>query len=134
MEGSRGIARIRARFAQETDFCPDTTCDAAASSTTLSRARTTDAAICKASALRGRIVAIEEHTLGTPVSAPERGRITRRSKRTLFIQSMASSRLARPRHHVTLSRCAIPSKCLFTAPTAHCGLTFANCPSKQSAN
>ena len=59
MEGSRGSARTRAMLAQESDFCPDATCGAYASSTMLSRARTTAPAAGRASALRRRIAAIE---------------------------------------------------------------------------
>ena len=82
MEGSRGSARVRARLAQESDFCPDATCGAYASSTMLSRARTTDPAAGRASAPRRRIAAIEERALGTSISVRESERIRRRSKRT----------------------------------------------------
>ena len=82
MEGSRGSARTWARLAQESDFYSDTTCGADASSTTLSRARTTGPAAGRASALRRRIAAIEVRALGTSISTRASGRITRRSKRT----------------------------------------------------
>jgi len=126
MEGSRGIARTRARLAQESECCSNASCGADASCTTWLRAGLIEAAVCRG-APHSRIIANEIRTRSTPISLDGAGASHAARSRDILCGRQHMNTLhvsgARVRERCETSTCAARE---FTRSIRH-AVPFVNC-------